>query len=53
VTIEAQPSVGDYQLLRDSFRRSLLAENKAPRTVSTYLAAVDELGPLPRRQRDA
>lgn len=34
----------DYRLLRDSFERSLLAENKSPRTIKTYLAAVDELG---------
>jgi hypothetical protein len=38
--------IGDYRLLRDSFRRSLLAENKAPSTILTYMAAVDELGPI-------
>lgn len=36
--------IGDYRALRDSFRRSLHAENKAPSTISTYLAGVDELG---------
>ena len=36
--------VGDYVAMRNSWRRSLLAENKAPRTIKTYLAATDELG---------
>jgi len=37
-------AVGDYVALRDSWRRSLLAANKSPRTIKTYLAAADELG---------
>jgi hypothetical protein len=35
---------GDYAALRDSWQRTLVAENKAPRTISTYLSAADELG---------
>ncbi len=35
---------GSYQVNRDSFARMLRAENKAPRTVQTYVAAVDLLG---------
>jgi site-specific recombinase XerD len=37
-------ATGDYAALRDSWQRTLVAENKAPRTISTYLAAADELG---------
>jgi site-specific recombinase XerD len=44
VAVDTQLTVGDYVLLRNSFRRALLAQNKAPRTITTYLAAVDELG---------
>jgi site-specific recombinase XerD len=44
VTAQTRSDVGNYGLLRDSFRRSLRAQNKAPSTVATYLAAVDELG---------
>src|SRR6266581_737607 len=44
VTVQTRSDIGDYGLLRDSFRRSLRAQNKAPSTVATYLAAVDELG---------
>ena len=44
LAIQVDVDSGDYTLLRDSFRRTLLAENKAPRTIVTYLAAVDELG---------
>lgn len=36
--------MGDYSALRDSWQRTLRAENKAPRTISTYLDAADELG---------
>jgi site-specific recombinase XerD len=43
-TAQIYVSRGDYTLLRDSFRRSLLAENKSPKTITTYLAAVDEFG---------
>lgn len=35
--------VGDLPLMADSFRRALRAANKADRTVSTYLAAVEQL----------
>ena len=31
---------GSFRLLGESFRRSLLAENKAPRTVKTYMEAL-------------
>jgi site-specific recombinase XerD len=34
----------DYAALRDSWQRSLVAENKAPRTIATYMSAADELG---------
>jgi site-specific recombinase XerD len=44
MVIHIEVDLGDYTLLRDSFRRTLLAENKAPRTIATYLAAVDEFG---------
>jgi len=44
MAIQIDVDSGDYTLLRNSFRRTLLAENKAPRTIATYLAAVDELG---------
>jgi site-specific recombinase XerD len=44
VTVIQGLQIGDYRSLRDSFRRALLAQNKAPRTIATYLAAVDELG---------
>ncbi len=40
----SKPLTDSYQLLAESFRRSLLAENKAPRTVETYLEAVGQLG---------
>jgi site-specific recombinase XerD len=40
----APPTTGDYALLARSFRRSLLAENLAPRTIDTYMDAVDRLG---------
>jgi len=42
--ITGQVAVGDYTALRDSWERTLRAENKAPRTISTYLAAAEELG---------
>ncbi|MGD9890088.1 MAG: tyrosine-type recombinase/integrase [Dehalococcoidia bacterium] len=35
---------GEYQQLAQSFRRSLLAENKAPRTVETYAEAIRSFG---------
>ncbi len=33
-----------YRVLADSFKRSLLAENKSPRTVEAYMEAVQQLG---------
>src|SRR5438067_2021021 len=36
--------LGSYALLALSFERSLLAQNKSPRTVETYLEAVTQLG---------
>jgi site-specific recombinase XerD len=33
--------VGDVQTLRESFKRSLLAGNKSPQTISAYCGAVD------------
>ena len=44
MTTRTASDIGTYRVLRDSFRRSLLAENKAPSTIVTYLAAIDELG---------
>ncbi len=37
-------NIGDYAALRDSWELSLRAQNKAKRTIGTYLAAADELG---------
>ena len=48
-----------YQDLKRSFRRSLLAQNKSPKTVETYMAAITlldkylEQGNLPRVVRQA
>lgn len=50
MTAHAPADIGDYALLSSSFRRSLLAQNKAPSTVATYLAAVDEFGDFLNRQ---
>jgi site-specific recombinase XerD len=36
-------NVGDFTAYRRSFERSLRAANKSPRTVETYLAALDQL----------
>jgi hypothetical protein len=41
---EQKPARGDLPLLAASFRRHLLAANKAPRTVGGYLDAVRLLG---------
>jgi len=42
----AEPVVipGDYTILARSFRRSLQAENKSPRTITTYCEAVRKFG---------
>lgn len=45
----AAPLTGSYPLLVASWKRALLAENRAPRTVETYLQATAEL----RRYLDA
>ena len=34
----------DYRVLAESFRRSLLAGNKAPKTVDTYMEALGQFG---------
>ncbi len=39
--LERTAASGDYQQLAQSFRRSLLAENKAPRTVQTYTESLN------------
>lgn len=44
VAVSEGAQIGDSTPLRDSFRRSVLAQNKAPRTIATYVAAVDMLG---------
>jgi site-specific recombinase XerD len=36
--------IGSLSALRESFRRSLLAGNKSPQTISAYCGAVDRLG---------
>lgn len=38
-----QVLTSSYRVWRDSFRRYLLAANRSPRTIQTYLAAVDDL----------
>src|SRR5688572_10855778 len=42
--LERTAASGEYQQLAQSFRRSLLAENKAPRTVETYAEAIRLFG---------
>lgn len=37
-------TVGDLEVLARSFRRNLRSENKAPKTLETYLEAIDQLG---------
>lgn len=44
MAVQISVDSGDYVIVRDSSRRTVLAENRAPRTIATYLAAVDELG---------
>jgi site-specific recombinase XerD len=43
-TTPHQCATGDYPMLARSFRRSLLAENKSPHTISAYMEAVRLLG---------
>ena len=43
-------AVDDVAVLIPSFRRSLLAANKSPRTVATYLEALDQLDAFLTRQ---
>src|SRR5689334_4688131 len=38
------PAQGEYQLLATSFKRSLLAANKSPKTIKGYLDGVRLLG---------
>lgn len=40
----APPATGDYAIVARSFRRSLLAENLAPKTIKLYTEAVDLFG---------
>lgn len=35
---------GSFRMFTDSFRRSLLAQNKAPRTIQTYMEALGKFG---------
>lgn len=42
--VDSRPSPGSLRMLTDSFRRTLLAENKSPRTVKTYGEALTLLG---------
>jgi site-specific recombinase XerD len=39
-----QALTNSYRVLRDSFRRYLLAANRSARTIQTYISAVDEFG---------
>jgi hypothetical protein len=39
-----QPSFGDLRTLGVSFKRTLLAENKSPRTIHIYMTAVTRFG---------
>lgn len=43
-TASASTPAAAYTALRDSFRRSLRASNRAPKTEKIYLGAVDDLG---------
>jgi hypothetical protein len=45
------PSGPTLVVLADSFRRSLLAENKSPKTVMTYLDVIGDIGPQGQCQR--
>jgi integrase/recombinase XerC len=38
------PAIGDLGALASSFRRSLRAQNKSPRTVQGYLEGVEQFG---------
>ena len=46
----ARPAAGAFGVLVASYRRHLLAANKAPRTIETYLEAVDQFGAYLRAQ---
>jgi site-specific recombinase XerD len=39
-----RPDLGSFEALAASFERSLRAENKAPRTIQTYMESVGQLG---------
>ncbi|MCL5957857.1 MAG: tyrosine-type recombinase/integrase [Chloroflexi bacterium] len=43
-SITQNPLLASYQLLATSFHRSLLAENKSPRTIQTYGEALRQFG---------
>ncbi|MBI3979567.1 MAG: hypothetical protein HY331_15400 [Chloroflexi bacterium] len=45
-----KPAADEYGALAESFRRSLLAENKTPSTIKTYLEAVDQFAHFLRAQ---
>src|SRR5689334_12007236 len=40
----ALPATGDYATVARSFQRGLLAENLSPRTIHSYMDAVEQLG---------
>lgn len=42
--IDTGATTGDFPVLARSFRRTLLAENKSPHTISAYMEAVRSLG---------
>ena len=42
--IAKAPITGSYQLLTQSFQRSLLAENKSPKTIATYSESLQQFG---------
>ena len=42
-TLSTVQSVGDVEILAEDFQRSLRAGNKSPKTIKTYLEAVEGL----------
>jgi len=42
--VEQGDPLANFNVLSESFRRTLLAENKSPQTVTTYLGALRALG---------
>lgn len=50
VPLAATPG-GSYPVLADSFKRALLAQNKSPRTIETYMEATKALGDFLRDRR--